>query len=96
MSHQTFVPTIDISNNKAVLVKHGKVYEILGDPFEIAKFNPHKHCQIIDIDQAINYENLQNKELIKELVKRYLCYIGRGIRTLEDAYEFINSSARRK
>ena len=90
----TFIPTLDISNEKAVLVKNGKVYKILGDAMEKAKFlSIHKHFQIVDIDRAIGTGN--NTELIKSIVQRYPCYVGGGIRSYDDAIEFLNSSARR-
>jgi ATP phosphoribosyltransferase len=90
----TFVPTLDISNGKAVLVRNGKVYKVFGDALEKAKFlSIHKHFQLIDVDRALGNGN--NTELIKKIVQKYPCYVGGGIRTFEDAVEFLNSSAKR-
>ena len=90
----SFIPTLDISKGQAVLVKHGNVYKVLGDPMEKAKFiSIGGHFQVIDIDAAKGEGS--NKDLIKQIVKKYPCYVGGGIRTYEDATEFLNSSARR-
>jgi len=90
----SFIPTLDISNGQAVLVRHGQVYQILGDPMEKAKFiSIGTHFQIVDIDAAMGTGS--NKELIKKIVQQYPCYVGGGIRTYQDAIDFLNSSARR-
>ena len=92
----TFIPTLDISDGRAILVKHGKKYKDNGDPLEKAKFiSIHKHFQIVDIDGAVTNNVKNNRELIKHIVKKYPCYVGGGIRTLEIASEYLNSSARR-
>ncbi|AYV78720.1 MAG: bifunctional phosphoribosyl-AMP cyclohydrolase/phosphoribosyl-ATP pyrophosphatase protein [Edafosvirus sp.] len=89
-----FIPTLDISNGKAVLVKNGKVYKILGDPFEKAQFlSINNHFQVVDIDAAMNIGS--NKEIIQKISKKYPCYVGGGIRTYQDAVDYLNSSARR-
>lgn len=91
-----FIPTIDISNKKAVLVTRGKVTTVLGDPMEKAKeLAMYRHFQIVDIDAAIGNNKSPNREIIKQIVKKYPCYVGGGIRTLQDAQEMLNSSARR-
>lgn len=90
----TFIPTLDISKGQAVLVKQGKVYKVLGDPFEKATFlSINTHFQLVDIDAAMGTGS--NKEIIKKIVKNIPCYVGGGIRTFEEANEFLNSSARR-
>ena len=90
----TFIPTLDISKGQAVLVTNGKVTKIIGDPMKKAEFlSIHKHFQLIDIDRAMGTGD--NRELIKQIVKKYPCYVGGGIRTIEDAREFLNTSARR-
>ena len=63
MQHRpSFIPTLDISNGQAVLVKHGQVYKILGDPMEKAKFiSIGTHFQIVDIDAAMGIGS--NKDL---------------------------------
>ena len=90
----SFIPTIDISDGKAVLVQKGKVYRILGDAMEMAKYlSIHKVFQLIDIDAAIGSKS--NRNLIKKICEKYQCYVGGGIRTYDDALELLNSSARR-
>lgn len=90
----TFIPTIDISKGNAVLVKQGQVERIHGSPIDRAEFlSIHKHFLIVDIDAARGEGN--NKELIKTLTQKYSCYVGGGIRTLEDAIDYLNASARR-
>ena len=66
----SFIPTLDISKGQAVLVKHGNVYKVLGDPMEKAKFiSIGGHFQVIDIDAAKGEGS--NKDLIKQIVKKY-------------------------
>jgi len=90
----TFIPTLDISNGKAVLVKRGQVYKYIGDALEKAKFiSIGGHFQLVDIDCAKGEGS--NKELLMKIVKKYPCYVGGGIRTKQDAIDFLNQSARR-
>lgn len=95
MHHRpTFIPTLDISEGKAVLVRNGKVYKILGDPYEKAEFlSINAHFQVVDIDAAMGIGS--NKELIKKIAESFQCYVGGGIRTYEQAVEYLNSSAKR-
>jgi phosphoribosyl-ATP pyrophosphohydrolase/phosphoribosyl-AMP cyclohydrolase len=90
----SFIPTLDISKGQAVLVKKGQVYKYLGDPLEKAKFiSINGHFQLVDIDAAKGEGS--NKELLMKIVKKYPCYVGGGIRTKQDAIDFLNNSARR-
>jgi len=90
----TFIPTIDISEGKAVLVEKGKVYKVLGDPISHSDFlSIHNVFQLIDIDAAMSKGT--NRELIKKITEKHHCYVGGGIRTKDDAIELLNSSARR-
>jgi len=95
MDHRPiFIPTLDISQGKAVLVKNGKVHKILGDALEKAEFlSINNHFQVVDIDAAMNVGS--NKQLIQKISKRFPCYVGGGIRTYQDAVDYLNSSARR-
>ena len=89
-----FIPTLDISEGKAVIVKNGSTDKIIGDPLEKALFlSITKNFQAIDIDRAKGTGD--NKEIIKTITALYPCYVGGGIRTYEDALEMINSGARR-
>jgi phosphoribosyl-ATP pyrophosphohydrolase/phosphoribosyl-AMP cyclohydrolase len=90
----TFIPTVDISEGKAVLVQKGKVYKVLGDAISHSNLlSIHHVFQLIDIDAAMGKGS--NRELIKKITEKHHCYVGGGIRTKEDAIELLNSSARR-
>jgi len=90
----SFIPTLDISKGQAVLVKKGQVYKYLGDPLEKAEFiSIGGHFQLVDIDAAKGEGS--NKELLMKIVKKHPCYVGGGIRTKQDAIDFLNNSARR-
>lgn len=90
-----FIPTLDIAGGKAVLVRHGKVDKILGDAFEKAQqINICANYQLVDIDGA-KREGKNNRELIKAICKKWPCYVGGGIDTVDDANELLNASARR-
>lgn len=90
----SFIPTLDISNGNAVLVKSGEVDIILGNPIEMAKqLSIITYFQIVDIDRAKGLDN--NKDLIKQITTLYPCYVGGGLRSLNDVNEMLNSSARR-
>lgn len=89
-----FIPTIDVYNGKAWLVKKGKPYKCIGDVMEKATIlSICTYFQIVDINRAIG--NGENKEIIKKVCQKYPCYVAGGIRTYEDAKEMLNSSARR-
>lgn len=89
-----FIPTLDISNGKAVIIKNGNVDRCLGDALEKAQFlSITKNFQLTDVDRAKGLGD--NREIIKAITTLYPCYVGGGIRTYEDAYEMINSNARR-
>jgi phosphoribosylformimino-5-aminoimidazole carboxamide ribonucleotide (ProFAR) isomerase/phosphoribosyl-AMP cyclohydrolase len=89
-----FIPTLNISDGNAVLIKHGKVEKILGDPMVKAQYlSITKNFNIVDVDRSKGCGN--NKEIIKSIVSMYPCYVGGGIRTIDDANEMITAGARR-
>lgn len=90
-----FVPTIDIYNGNVVLVKKGKVVEVIDkNPMNRAEFlSIASHFQVVDLNAAMDDGN--NRELIKKICTKYPCYVGGGIRNYDDAIEYLNASARR-
>src|SRR5437016_2125375 len=95
MIRKRFIPTIDLFNGQAVLVKNGIVDRQLGDPLkmaEIVSINP--DFQVVDLNRAMNLGQ-DNRTIIKEICHRYTCYVAGGIRTLEDATEMLNASSKR-
>ena len=89
------IPTIDIFDRKAVLVKNGKIATVLGDPFkqaERASICP--VIQVVDLNAALNTGE-PNTDIILQLAEKYACYVGGGIRTMERARMFLDASARR-
>lgn len=89
-----WIITLDISNKQAVLVRKGKVTQYLGCPFKIAKkISTLGVIQVIDIDRACNTGS--NKQIIKDLARKYHIYNGGGIRTYDDAVEMLNAGCKR-
>lgn len=96
-----FIPTIDISNKKPILVRQGVQYKTTID-FKQALLclSINSIIHIADIDRAKN-EN-SNKDYILDVIRelkeentRIGFYIGGGIRTKEDAMEFLQFGAER-
>jgi len=88
------LPAIDLMNGKAVQLEGGnpeKVkYEV--DPFEKAEeFSRARVLWIVDLDAAL--ERGSNLEIIKQLLKKYKCYVGGGIRSKELADELLEAGA---
>jgi phosphoribosyl-AMP cyclohydrolase / phosphoribosyl-ATP pyrophosphohydrolase len=90
----TIIPTIDISQGRAVLVTEGKIKEDNGDPMERAEFlSITSDFQIVDLDRAM--EKGDNSEIIKKILSKYPCYVAGGIRNFDIASEFLNNNAKR-
>jgi phosphoribosylformimino-5-aminoimidazole carboxamide ribonucleotide (ProFAR) isomerase len=90
----TIIPTIDISQGRAVLVCEGKIVKDNGDPFERAEFlSINSDFQVVDLDRAMEVGD--NSEIIKKLCQKYPCYVAGGIRCYEIANEFLNNNAKR-
>lgn len=89
------IPSIDIQNGQAVQLRSGKEKVIDGgDPYIWAeKFCLVSEIAVIDLDRALSTGS--NKELIKGLIKKYRCRVGGGIRTVEEAIEYLELGARK-
>ena len=87
------VPSIDLMDGQAVQLVGGrdKVLDA-GDPMAIAeRFAVVGEIAVIDLDAALGRGS--NKEVILELVKKYRCRVGGGIRSVEQALEWLDAGA---
>ena len=89
------VPSIDIMNGETVQLVGGKEHALdAGDPLAIAeKFAVAGDMAVIDLDAALGRGS--NAEVIGELVRRYPCRVGGGIRAVEKALEWLDRGAQR-
>jgi phosphoribosyl-ATP pyrophosphohydrolase len=89
------IPSIDIMNGQAVQLVGGKERALeAGDPLAIAeRFSVVGDLAVIDLDAALGRGS--NTRIIRELVKRYPCRVGGGIRTVDAALEWLDLGARR-
>lgn len=89
------VPSIDLMNNHAVQLIGGREKAIdAGDPLAVAaKFSVVGELAVIDLDAALGRGS--NAEVMLELVRRYPCRVGGGIRTVERALEWLDAGARK-
>ncbi len=87
------VPSIDLQGGQAVQLVGGKRLAIeAGDPIPIAeKFSRVGTIAVIDLDAALGTGS--NAELVRELVQRFPCRVGGGIRSVESAREWLNLGA---
>lgn len=88
------VPSIDVQNNTTVQLVGGKDLALdAGDPAEVAKvFSRVGEMAVIDLDAAMGLEPC-NQAKIRELVGRYDCRVGGGIRSLESARAWLDAGA---
>jgi phosphoribosyl-ATP pyrophosphohydrolase/phosphoribosyl-AMP cyclohydrolase len=87
------IPSIDIQNGEAVQLVGGRELELrAGEPLEIAaQWSVVGELAVIDLDAAMG--NGDNRELVRELVRRYRCRVGGGIRSLECALDWLDRGA---
>ena len=87
------IPSIDIQNGEAVQLVGGRELELrAGDPLEIAeRWSLAGDLAVIDLDAALGKGD--NREVIRELVKRHRCRVGGGIRSLESALDWLDYGA---
>lgn len=89
------VPSIDIMNGEAVQLVGGRRLEIrAGDPMAIAeRWSPAGELAVIDLDAAMGQGD--NRGLVLELVRRFRCRVGGGIRSLETALDWLDAGAQK-
>jgi phosphoribosyl-ATP pyrophosphohydrolase len=89
------IPSIDLMGGRAVQLVGGKGRPVeSADPFEMAeKFSAVGEIAVIDLDAALGYGS--NDEIVRQLVSRYRCRFGGGIRTSADALQWLDAGARK-
>ncbi|MCP4899675.1 MAG: phosphoribosyl-ATP diphosphatase [bacterium] len=89
------IPSIDLMDGNAVQLIGGREKAIdAGDPLAVAeRLAVVGEMAVIDLDAAIGQGS--NKDVITELVRRYPCRVGGGIRTVDAALEWLNRGAAR-
>jgi len=89
------IPSIDIMDGQAVQLIGGREKALeAGDPLAVAEgFAVAGDLAVIDLDAALGRGS--NRKIITELVRRYPCRVGGGIRTVEAALEWLDEGAQR-
>lgn len=89
------VPSVDIRGGQAVQLVGGETLAIeAGDPRPIARrFGQVGEVAVIDLDAALGTGN--NREVIREIVRRVPSRVGGGIRDVETAREWLDVGARK-
>jgi len=87
------VPSIDLMGGRAVQLVGGKGQPVeSADPFETAeRFSVVGEIAVIDLDAALGCGS--NEEIVRQLVHRYRCRFGGGIRTVSDALQWLDAGA---
>lgn len=87
------VPSIDLMGGRAVQLVGGKGAPVeSADPFETAeRFAMVGEIAVIDLDAALGCGS--NEEIVRELIRRYPCRFGGGIRTVNDALGWLDAGA---
>ena len=89
------IPSIDISEGRAVQLRRGRELVLEGgDPLDrLAEFSVAGEVAVIDLDAARGTGD--NRQLIREMVRRARCRVGGGIRTLDAARDWLDDGAAR-
>jgi len=89
------VPSIDIMGGQAVQLVGGERLAIeAGDPLAIAeRFAVAGELAVIDLDAALGRGD--NRAIIREIVRRFPCRVGGGIRSAEAAIAWLDAGARK-
>jgi phosphoribosyl-ATP pyrophosphohydrolase len=87
------VPSIDLMGGRAVQLVGGRGEPVTSsDPFEMAeRFAVVGEIAVIDLDAALGRGS--NAEIVRELVRRTPCRFGGGIRSADDAMEWLDAGA---
>ncbi len=89
------VPSIDLRRGSAVQLVEGKTLALdAGDPFAVAeRFAVAGRLAVIDLDAAFGEGH--NRPIVHELVRRYPCDVGGGVRSVEAALDLLDAGAER-
>lgn len=89
------VPSIDLMDGHAVQLVGGRDKALdAGDPLAVAeRFAVVGELAVIDLDAALGRGS--NCGLVRELVRRHPCRVGGGIRSVEQALEWLDAGAHR-
>ncbi len=87
------VPSIDLMDGQAVQLVGGRDKALeAGDPMAIAeRFAVVGEIAFIDLDAALGRGS--NRNSVLELIRHYPCRVGGGIRTVDDALEWLDAGA---
>jgi phosphoribosyl-ATP pyrophosphohydrolase len=87
------IPSIDLMAGRAVQLVGGRGEPVTSaDPYEMAeRFAVVGELAVIDLDAALGQGS--NAEVIRELVSRYPCRVGGGIRSVDDALDWLDAGA---
>ncbi|MGA7401878.1 MAG: HisA/HisF-related TIM barrel protein [Candidatus Sulfotelmatobacter sp.] len=89
------IPSIDLMGGKIVQLVQGDKKALEFDNFDywFERFSKYPLVQVIDLDAARGTGD--NRQIVKQIVKRLNCQVGGGIRTLEAAREVLQAGAGR-
>jgi len=87
------IPSIDISQGKAVQLRQGKEKILESDnPEELAnEFSRFGEIAVVDLDATLNKGN--NRKIIKQICHAVPCRVGGGIRSVDAAIEALQNGA---
>jgi phosphoribosylformimino-5-aminoimidazole carboxamide ribotide isomerase len=89
------IPSIDLMGGKIVQLVQGEKKALEFDNFDywIERFVKYPLVQVIDLDAARGAGD--NRQIVKQIVKRLNCQVGGGIRSLAAARELLRAGAGR-
>ena len=91
------IPSIDLLDGKAVQLEQGNPDRKIVEEEDVfgllERFSLYGEVAIIDLDAALGRGS--NKDLIKQLIKKYPCRVGGGIRDYDTAREYLSAGAKK-
>ncbi len=89
------IPSIDLRGGRAVQLRRGREFLFDGgDPLDrLAEFALAGEVAVVDLDAALGTGS--NRDLIREMVRRSPCRVGGGIRSVEQALDWLDAGATR-